>query len=91
MTPEEIRAAIARELPGVRQDLERLVRIPSIAFPGYDHSQVERSAEAVAELLRGAGVPDVQIVRSGGQPAVIGRRPGPEGSRGSRAFTVSHA
>jgi acetylornithine deacetylase/succinyl-diaminopimelate desuccinylase-like protein len=80
MTPEEIRAAIARELPGVRQDLERLVRIPSIAFPGYDHSQVERSAEAVAELLRGAGVPDVQIVRAGGQPAVIGRRPGPEGS-----------
>jgi acetylornithine deacetylase/succinyl-diaminopimelate desuccinylase-like protein len=80
MTPEEIRAAIARELPGVRQDLERLVRIPSIAFPGYDHSQVERSAEAVAELLRDAGVPDVQIVRSSGQPTVIGRRPGPDGA-----------
>jgi cysteinylglycine-S-conjugate dipeptidase len=80
MTPEEIRAAIARELPGVRQDLERLVRIPSIAFPGYDHSHVERSAEAVAQLLRDAGVPDVQIVRSGGQPAVIGRRPGPTGT-----------
>jgi acetylornithine deacetylase/succinyl-diaminopimelate desuccinylase-like protein len=80
MTPEEIRAAIARELPGVRQDLERLVRIPSIAFPGYDHSEVERSAEAVAELLRGAGMPDVQIVRSGGLPAVIGRRPGPDGA-----------
>src|SRR5689334_1508609 len=81
MTPEEIRAAIARELPGVRQDLERLVRIPSIAFPGYDHSHVDRSAETVAELLRDAGVPDVQVVRSGGgQPAVIGRRPGPDGA-----------
>jgi acetylornithine deacetylase/succinyl-diaminopimelate desuccinylase-like protein len=80
MTPEEIRAAIARELPGVRQDLERLVRIPSIAFPGYDHSHVERSAEAVAQLLRDAGVPDVRIVRLGGQPAVIGRRPGPAGA-----------
>jgi len=56
------------------------VRIPSIAFPGYDHSPVERSAEAVAELLRGAGVPDVRVVRSGGQPAVIGRRPGPQGA-----------
>jgi acetylornithine deacetylase/succinyl-diaminopimelate desuccinylase-like protein len=80
MTPEEIRAAITREMPGVRADLERLVRIPSIAFTGFDHSHVERSAEAVAELLRGAGLPDVRIVRAGGQPAVIGRRPGPAGS-----------
>jgi acetylornithine deacetylase/succinyl-diaminopimelate desuccinylase-like protein len=67
-------------MPGVRADLERLVRIPGIAFAGFDHSHVERSAEAVAELLRGAGVPDVRIVRKGGQPAVIGRRPAPPGA-----------
>jgi len=67
-------------MPGVRADLERLVRIPGIAFTGFDHSQVERSAEAVAELLRGAGLPDVRIVRNGGQPAVIGRRPAPAGA-----------
>src|ERR1044072_1416724 len=79
MTPEEIRAAIARELPGVRHDLERLVRIPSIAFDGFDHSHVERSAEAVAELLRGCSL-DVQVVRGTGQPAVIGRRPAPPGA-----------
>ncbi len=80
MTEAELRAAIARELPGVRADLERLVRIPGIAFEGFDHSHVERSAEAVAELLRGAGLPDVRIVRAGGQPAVIGRRPAPPGA-----------
>ncbi|MGC9668957.1 dipeptidase [Planosporangium sp. 12N6] len=80
MTETELRAAIDRELPGVRADLERLVRIPGIAFDGFDHSQVERSAEAVAELLRGAGLPDVRIVRSGGQPAVIGRKPAPPGA-----------
>jgi acetylornithine deacetylase/succinyl-diaminopimelate desuccinylase-like protein len=56
------------------------VRIPGIAFEGFDHSQVDRSAEAVAELLRGTGLPDVRIVRSGGQPAVIGRRPAPPGA-----------
>jgi len=60
-------------MPGVRADLERLVRIPGIAFDGFDHAQVGRSAEAVAELLRGCGL-DVQIVRHGGQPAVIARR-----------------
>ena len=40
---------------------------------------MERSAEAVAELLRGCGL-DVQIVRAGGQPAVIGRRAAPPGA-----------
>ncbi|MDT0532647.1 dipeptidase [Micromonospora sp. DSM 115977] len=73
MSESEVRAAVERELPGVRADLERLVRIPGIAFEGFDHSHVEGSAEAVAELVRGCGL-DVKIVRSGGQPAVIGRK-----------------
>ncbi|TBL30249.1 dipeptidase [Verrucosispora sp. SN26_14.1] len=79
MTESELREALTRELPGVRADLERLVRIPGIAFEGFDHSHVERSAEAVAELLRGCGL-DVEIVRAGGQPAVIGRRAAPPGA-----------
>jgi cysteinylglycine-S-conjugate dipeptidase len=76
---DDLRAAVARELPGVRADLERLVRIPGIAFDGFDHSPVERSAEAVAELLRGCRL-DTQIVRGAGQPAVIGRRAAPPGA-----------
>ncbi|MFF5084388.1 dipeptidase [Actinoplanes sp. NPDC000266] len=79
MSETDLRAAVARELPGVRADLERLIRIPGIAFEGFDHSHVERSAEAVAELLRGVGL-DVQIVRHGGQPAVIGRKAAPAGA-----------
>lgn len=79
MSESEVRAAVERELPGVRADLERLVRIPGIAFEGFDHSHVERSAEAVAELVRGCGL-DVKIVRSGGQPAVIGRKAAPPGA-----------
>lgn len=79
ISESELRAAVARELPGVRADLERLVRIPGIAFDGFDHSHVERSADAVAELLRGCGL-DVQVARAGGQPAVIGRRAAPPGA-----------
>ncbi|MEU2613808.1 dipeptidase [Micromonospora sp. NPDC007271] len=79
MSESEVRAAVERELPGVRADLERLVRIPGIAFEGFDHSHVERSAEAVAELLRGCGL-DTKIVRAGGQPAVIGKKPAPPGA-----------
>ena len=79
LSENDLRAAIAREMPGVRADLERLVRIPGIAFEGFDQSHVERSAEAVAELLIGCGL-DTQIVRHGGQPAVIGRRAAPTGA-----------
>jgi acetylornithine deacetylase/succinyl-diaminopimelate desuccinylase-like protein len=79
ITESALRAAIDRELPGVRADLERLIRIPGIAFEGFDHSHVERSAQATAELLRGCGL-QVDIVRAGGQPAVIGHRPAPPGA-----------
>jgi cysteinylglycine-S-conjugate dipeptidase len=80
LTDDQVRAAIAAQMPGVLRDLAELVRIPGIAFEGFDHSHVQRSAEAVAELLRGAGLPEVRIVRSSGQPAVIARRPAPPGA-----------
>jgi acetylornithine deacetylase/succinyl-diaminopimelate desuccinylase-like protein len=80
LSESQLRAAVAAQFPAVRADLESLVRIPGIAFDGFDFTQVERSAEAVAELLRGAGLPEVSIVRRGGQPAVIGRRPAPTGA-----------
>jgi acetylornithine deacetylase/succinyl-diaminopimelate desuccinylase-like protein len=79
LSVDELRAAIARQLPGVRADLERLVRIPGIAFEGFDFAQVDRSAEAVAELLRGCGL-DVEVVTRGGRPAVIGRKAAPPGA-----------
>jgi len=75
----QVRAAVEANLPGVRSDLERLIRIPGIAFDGFDAEVVRRSAEAVAELLRGV-LPEVRIVEAGGHPAVIGRRPAPPGA-----------
>ncbi|MCM3554812.1 dipeptidase [Janibacter melonis] len=66
-------------MPGVRADLEALTRIPSVSLDSFDQAQVQRSAEATAELLRAEGL-DVQIVSEGGRPAVIGHVAGPEGS-----------
>ncbi len=80
MLESDLHAAVAAAMPGVRADLERLVAIPSVAFDGFDHSHVDASAEATAALLRGTCLTDVKIVRAGGQPAVIGRRPAPEGA-----------
>ena len=77
---QALRAAVAREMPGVRRDLEALVRIPSVSALAFDQAHVEASAEAVAELLRGAGLQDVELLREGGAPAVVGHLPGPDGA-----------
>jgi acetylornithine deacetylase/succinyl-diaminopimelate desuccinylase-like protein len=70
-----LRDRVAALMPGVRADLERLVRIPSVSAPSGDPAQVGRSAALVAELLAGAGLDDVVELRAGdGAPAVIGRR-----------------
>ena len=81
MTAFDIRAAMAAVLPDVREDLERLVRIPSVSADPAARPEVEASAAEVARQLTVAGLPEVEVVQAeGGLPAVIGRRPGPPGS-----------
>jgi acetylornithine deacetylase/succinyl-diaminopimelate desuccinylase-like protein len=78
---DAVRDAVRRVLPSVRADLEALVRIPSVSVTEFDQSHVAASAEATARLFREAGLPDVRIAAvDGGRPAVIARRPAPEGA-----------
>jgi acetylornithine deacetylase/succinyl-diaminopimelate desuccinylase-like protein len=80
-TPDAIRAAVREVMPSVRADLESLVRIPSVSADPARVDDVRRSAEATAELFRAEGFDDVQILSAGGgAPAVVARRPGPEGA-----------
>lgn len=83
LAPERLgalREAVAREMPGLRRDLEALVRIPSVSAAAFDQTHVEASARAVADLLRGEGMQDVEILREGGAPAVVGHLPAPDGA-----------
>ncbi|UUW90161.1 dipeptidase [Pimelobacter simplex] len=77
----DLRARLAELLPGVRSDLEALVRIQSVSADPDRLDQVEVSARATADLFAAEGV-DVQIVRAfdGAPPAVIGEKKGPEGA-----------
>ncbi|MDM7831428.1 dipeptidase [Cellulomonas edaphi] len=78
---DELRARTAAAFGSLRSDLERLVRIPSVSNSEFDQAHVAASAEAVADLLRGAGMDDVRVTSVGaGRPAVIARRPGPPGA-----------
>ncbi|HLU45399.1 MAG TPA: dipeptidase [Natronosporangium sp.] len=80
LTEPDVRAAVDRVLPGVLEDLRRLVAIPSVSFPEFDRRHVQQSAELTEQLLRDCGL-QTQIVSAGeGQPAVIGRRPAPPGA-----------
>jgi cysteinylglycine-S-conjugate dipeptidase len=78
---EDIRAKVQAVLPGIRKDLEDLVRIESVSADPARASEVQRSAEAVAELFRAEGFDTVDIVSAeGGAPAVIAHKAGPEGA-----------
>ena len=77
-TTDQLRAAVAAAMPGIRADLEDLVRIPSVSREGTSTPEVARSAEAVAALLADAGMPDVRVLEAeGGAPAVVARIPAP--------------
>ncbi|MGW6129978.1 M20/M25/M40 family metallo-hydrolase [Cellulomonas sp. NPDC055163] len=83
---ELLRARTAHEFPRLRADLEDLVRIPSVSNVEFDQVHVAASADAVAALLRDAGLDDVQVLRVDGPdgrpsaPAVVARRPAPAGA-----------
>ena len=80
-TTDELRAKVTEVLPGLRKDLEDLIRIESVSADPARAAEVQRSAEAVAELFRAEGFGTVDIVSAdGGAPAVIAHKAGPEGA-----------
>lgn len=76
-----LRTRLADLMPGIRRDLEDLVRIESVSADPARLTEVEKSAEKTLELFAAEGV-DARIVRAfdGAPPAVIGEKKGPEGA-----------
>jgi acetylornithine deacetylase/succinyl-diaminopimelate desuccinylase-like protein len=69
-------------LPGIRRDLEDLVRIQSVSADPARAGEVQRSAEAVKALFEAEGCTAsiVSALPDGGAPAVIAHKAGPEGA-----------
>jgi acetylornithine deacetylase/succinyl-diaminopimelate desuccinylase-like protein len=81
MDKQEIRERTAAMMPELMGELERLVAIPSVAFPGYPGEPVTEMAETTLQLFRDAGVADARLMEvPTGYPPVYGTIPGPEGS-----------
>ena len=87
MTSDTSRSAAVREaaltqVPAALADLGSLVRIPSVAFPGFDRAEVQRSADAVKALVDDLGIFERVEVKTAvipetgeeGMPAVLATR-----------------
>ena len=78
---DDLRSKVDDLFPSLQNTLEQLVRIPSISAPGFDPSEVRRSADVVASLLSEAGFPDVRLLEvEGAHPAVFAEIPAPSGA-----------
>jgi cysteinylglycine-S-conjugate dipeptidase len=75
-----VRERVKGLMPQAQADLERLVRIPSIAFDGYPREPVDEAARTVADLLTACGLSGVRLLDiPNGPHAVFGERPAPPG------------
>jgi acetylornithine deacetylase/succinyl-diaminopimelate desuccinylase-like protein len=81
MEIEQLRRRLKDVLPGIRKDLEDLVRIESVSADPARRAEVQRSAEAVKALFEAEGF-DARIATAheGSAPAVIARKGGPGGA-----------
>ena len=79
--PADLKQTIKELMPRLTEELKTLVRLPSVAFPGFPAAPVEQAGAAVARLLTEAGLPTVRMVDVPRAPqAVFGERPAQPGA-----------
>jgi cysteinylglycine-S-conjugate dipeptidase len=78
------RETVAALMPQLKQDLARLVAIPSVSewgFPQHTRVSLLQAHHAVVELFRGAGVESfTSLELPGTAPVITGEIPGPDGA-----------
>jgi acetylornithine deacetylase/succinyl-diaminopimelate desuccinylase-like protein len=80
LTPDEIRLKATALLPGLLDDLERLVAYPSVAFPGFPQEPVLACAQETLSVVQCAGLPSARLINlDGGYPAIWVEAPAPPG------------
>ena len=81
MRTEDVSQRAAAVMPELMEVLERLVAIPSVAFPGYPTEPVTEMGHECVRLFREAGCTEAQLMGvQSGYPPVYGVLDGPPGS-----------
>jgi cysteinylglycine-S-conjugate dipeptidase len=78
---DQLSETIEEQFPQTLQQLDALVRVPGVAFPGFPAEEVIRAANLTVDILRDAGCNQVHLIEMGDNPpAVYAEVPGPPGS-----------
>src|SRR5688572_27761454 len=81
MQTQQVAAQASALMPQLIADLEKLVAIPGVAFPGYPPEPVMEMAEQTLALFKEAGFTNARLMEvPTGYPPIYGEIPGPEGS-----------
>jgi len=81
MQANEIADKARALMPGVIEDLEKLVAIPSIAFPGYPSEPMEQMGATTLQMFRDVGFTNAELMEvPSGYPPIYAEIEGPEGS-----------
>lgn len=79
-TPTDAGAAVSALLPGLRRDLEQLVRIPSVSVPGEIGPQLLEAFEYTSRLFADVGVAVGRLDLPDTAPVLVGEIPAPPGA-----------
>jgi acetylornithine deacetylase/succinyl-diaminopimelate desuccinylase-like protein len=78
---EQARTAAAAMMPTIKVELDRMVAVPSVAFPGYPPEPVQQMADTVLGLFKDVGIANAALQEvPTGYPPIYGTLEGPPGS-----------
>jgi cysteinylglycine-S-conjugate dipeptidase len=78
---DDLRAAVAADMPRLKELLFDLVRMESVSAHGHDPVKVREAGERIVAILEDAGYENARLLESGiGHPAVFAEMPAPEGA-----------
>ncbi|MDX1468349.1 MAG: dipeptidase [Acidimicrobiia bacterium] len=78
---DDLRTAVAADMPRLKQLLADLVRMESVSAEGHDPAKVRSTGEALVGMLTDWGYDHAQLLESSsGHPAVFAEKPAPPGA-----------
>ncbi|MCI0425783.1 MAG: M20/M25/M40 family metallo-hydrolase [Actinobacteria bacterium] len=78
---DDLRAAVAADMPRLKDLLFDLVRMESVSAHGHDPAKVRETAARIRDVVADAGFSNAQLLESEiGHPAVFAERPAPVGA-----------
>ena len=78
---EDLKSAVAKDMPRLKVLLRELVRLETVSADGYDPSKLRAGAEEIIDIVNDAGFENAQLLESStGHPAVFAEIPASEGA-----------